>query len=82
MKTATFQLVLATSVSDSKTYAIYWYPDGGLKWNSNDVVVFIGYVSGTRSIQNVVSQFSNLINTRAIPARIYYDQGNTSNLRN
>lgn len=80
-QTATFQLALATSISDLRTYAIYLYPDGGLNWNNNDVVVFIGYATATSSIPNFVSQYSNLLNSRASPRTIYSRQGNGSNLR-
>lgn len=79
-QTATFQLILATTVTDQKTYALFKYPQNGLKWSSNDINVFIGYITNSKDYENVINLYSNIRNKRIVPSAIYDKIGNTSNL--
>ncbi len=76
---ATFQLILATSVTTERTFALFNYPRNGINWNKNDVTVFIGYTSGLNDNVNTVNMYSNSVRTRSIPSLIYSERGNTSN---
>lgn len=72
-KTATFQLIMALSYSQQKTYIIFNY--GYINWVSTNKNVFIGYSNGNTI--RVTNQFSNNGDSNGNPALITRFNGNT-----
>lgn len=77
-KSASFQLILASSTTEQKTFALFKYFPSSFSVSSTEQSVFIGYNTGSQTTKGLVNIFSNLNNIDAIPTLISNEPGNTS----